>query len=155
MSSKIWHDISYIFLTSGIAFLILTIVLSIKFQIFSMIKSEFGNKKKKEISAGEDYFAYVENKNKSLNNIEEIKNMPVTEPDIRKNAPEKPMNRQAADDPPSTVLISSAKSSAPQSGAATVVNSRRTALNMPDSDSLVIKDSIIVIHGNPDVISVQ
>lgn len=153
MSSKIWHDISYIFLTSGIAFLILTVILSIKFQIFSMIKSEFGNKKKKEISAGEDYFAYVENKNKSLNNIEEIKNPVGTEPNVRKKSPEKTADQRMGNDPPSTVLISSAKRSVPQNSGATVVNSRRTTANPPDDDSLVIKDNIIVIHGDPDVIS--
>lgn len=153
MSSKIWNDISYIFLTSGIAFLILTVILSIKFQIFSMIKSEFGNKKKKEISAGEDYFAYVENKNKSLNNIEEIKNPVGTEPNVRKKSPEKTADQRMENDPPSTVLISSAKRSVPQNSGATVVSSRRTTANPPDDDSLVIKDNIIVIHGDPDVIS--
>ena len=49
MSPKIWHDISYVFLASGIVFLVLTIILSVRFQLSSMIKSEFGNKKKKEI----------------------------------------------------------------------------------------------------------
>lgn len=153
MSPKIWHDISYVFLASGIVFLVLTIILSVKFQLFSMLKSEIGNKKKKEISGGEDYFAYVENKNKSLNNIEEIKSSMSTELSGRKKSPEKTAYQCAEDDPSSTVLISSAKRSAPQNSGATVVSSRRTAADPQDDDSLVIKDNIIVIHGNPDVIS--
>lgn len=153
MSPKIWHDISYVFLASGIVFLVLTIILSVRFQLFSMIKSEFGNKKKKEISGGEDYFAYVENKNKSLNNIEEIKGSINTELSGKKKPPEKTAYQRAADDPASTVLISSVKRSVPQGDGATVVSSRRTAADTQDNDSLVIKDSIIVIHGNPDVIS--
>ncbi len=154
MSPKIWHDISYVFLASGIIFLVLTIILSIKFQLFSMIKSELGNRKKKEISGAEGYFDFVENKNKSLNNIEEIAESVGTLPKNKKTAPERAAYQSAADEPPATMLISSARRSAPQDDGATVVTSRKTAAEQQKKDDFEILDNIIVIHGNPDVISV-
>lgn len=69
MSSEVWKNISIVFLSVGSLFLIITIVLSIKFQLFSIIKAELQNRKS---SGEEEYFAYAENKNKMDNVVEQF-----------------------------------------------------------------------------------
>lgn len=147
MSPKVLQDISNIFLISGIIFFLLTIILSLKFHIFSIIKSEIGNKRKKEIVGGNDYFDY------DFNKIEEISYSVNKEFEEQKNIPEKLVYQKETVEHSATVPVTQ-KRSAVQECNATVVVSRTPNFSAEDNDNLQIKVNIMDIHGNPDVIKI-
>lgn len=147
MDPKIWHNLSYIFLSAGIVFFIITVILSVKFQLFSMIKAELGNRQKKTITDKEEYFAFVENKNKAINNIEEIKATATgSQPQNKAVQPQRTVPHPD-DGSDATVLISNSRSKAVQESSDTVVMPGRNVAS--DAGDFVITDSIVVIHGNP------
>ena len=65
MSPELWHQIAIGFLIVGILALISTIFFSVKFQLFSMIRSELESRKNNSIADEKEYFKFVEDKNKS------------------------------------------------------------------------------------------
>ncbi|MBQ3948066.1 MAG: hypothetical protein II656_06040 [Ruminococcus sp.] len=150
MDSNTWRNISYILLISGIVFLILTIILAIKFQLLSMIKAELNHKKKKTNSDNRDYFEYVENKNR--NNIEAISGSERSGFTEKTTAARKAVPPPIVDETPATVVISSAKKKVqPANIDATVLTRRNTEQN---ENEFIITENIIVIHGDPDIVSV-
>lgn len=161
MSPQTWQEISYILVAVGIGFLVVTIILSIKFQLVSMIRTELSNRK--GLAAEKEYFDYVENKNNSIDRIdvsdkasENTKTNRVQTPPDEAKEPvintktEKITNEEENDS--STVLVSSGRKKAePDSG--TMIVSKRNPAPANTDDEFVITENIIVINGNPDVIA--
>ena len=56
MNPESWHSISTVFLIVGIVFFVLTVWLSVKFNLISIIKSELNNRKERHSSDENDYF---------------------------------------------------------------------------------------------------
>ncbi|MCM1506010.1 MAG: hypothetical protein NC177_02590 [Ruminococcus flavefaciens] len=74
MSPELWRNISNVFLIAGIIFLVLTVWLSSKFHLISIIQTEINNRKDRKNSDEIDYFTMNENKvfNESEESISHI-----------------------------------------------------------------------------------
>ena len=153
MSPQLWNNISYILLVTGILFFTVTVILAVKFQLITMLKAEMNRRHgKNKMSAGEEYFNYVESRTHNTNAIEEIS----TTEDIKEvGADPKPMVSSlqnapsSADDSPfATVIVSQHSPSAPAEGGTVI-----TAGKMQD-DGFRVTDSIMIIHGDPFAIRI-
>jgi Na+(H+)/acetate symporter ActP len=155
MSPQTWQDISYVLIVVGIVFLIVTIVLSVKFQLVSMIRVMLSDRK--DAAAGNEYFDYVGNKNNDIDRIEgsvrtqtgeKVNTVlaehsePVRTQIQKKSAPVKNS---------STVLVSPERK-APADSSGTVLISRKNRHHENSEDEFVITENIIVIHGNAEMI---
>ena len=156
MDSQTLNIISYILLGTGVVFLVLTIVFAVKFKLVSIIKSELGNKKKNKTSESDDYFSFVENKNKDID-IEEVKNSPSFE------LPEKIIqevysddNEEEKDDSSSTVIVSNRRANTNEVSEGTVIVSSRSRniAQKEKNEEFVITENIMIIHGDPHAVSV-
>lgn len=155
MDSQTLNIISYILLGTGVVFLVLTIVFAVKFKLVSIIKSELGNKKKNKTSESDDYFSFVENKNKDID-IEEVKNSPSFE------LPEKIIqevysddNEEEKDDSSSTVIVSNRRANTNEVSEGTVIVSSRSRniAQKEKNEEFVITENIMIIHGDPHAVS--
>lgn len=153
MTPELWSNISYVLLATGIIFFMVTVILAVKFQLLTMLKAELSrSRKKNKMSAGEEYFAYVENTRRDTNTIEEIS----ASVDIKEvsNAPKPPEKvphsapSSADDDPSATVVITAHTPSEPDEGGTVI-----TAGRMQD-DGFRITDSIMIVHGDPHAITI-
>ena len=155
MDSQTLNIISYILLGTGVVFLVLTIVFAVKFKLVSIIKSELGNKKKNKTSESDDYFSFVENKNKDID-IEEVKNSPSFE------LPEKIIqevysddNEEEKDDSSSTVIVSNRRANTNEVSEGTVIVSSRSRniAQKEKNEEFVITENIMIINGDPHTVS--
>ena len=148
MNSETWHNISIVFLVSGIVFLLTTVILSIKFQLFSILKSEI--EMKKESTDSSDYLdnavsgsravkaddGITENEGQKVHgdtysfdsNVSQPYEMtpPITEQSATVIAPRDSQSSE-------TVIVSDAE-------------------RQVQSADFTIKNSILVMHGDPSAI---
>ena len=154
MNSQTLNIISYILLGLGVLFLILTIIFSVKFKLVSIIKSELGNKKKRKTSESEDYFSYVENKNKDID-IEEVKTSPsyeLTENTIQEVYSD--TDEEERDESSSTVIVSQRRINDVSEGTVIVSSRSRNAAPKENSEEFVITENIMIINGDPHAVRV-
>lgn len=156
MSPQTWHKISYILLTTGIIFFVVTVILALKFQLLNIIRSEMQRSRRKNVmSTGEEYLAYIKKKSSGLSVIDELSDS--SNSDIKEIKPVSESGRgtvselsDADDSPSATVVISShVPEEQAASESATVVTSGKI-----EDEGFRITDSIMVIHGDPHAIRI-
>ena len=155
MSPEVWSNISYILLVTGIVFSMVTVILAVKFRLLDMLKAEFSrNSKKIRMSPGQEYFAFVEKKNRELDAIEEIsasmdiKEVPSSSETSRKISIQ-PVPSSADDSPSATVVISQREPEEKPAEGGTVVTAGRM-----DDEGFRITDSIMIVHGDPHAVTI-
>ena len=156
MSAVIWNNIAYALLITGIVFFTVTFILAVKFQLFDMLKAELSrNRKKARMTAGEEYFAFVEKRNHDLDAIEEIsasmdiKEVSTSAAPVPRKVSVQPVPSSADDSPSATVVVSPHEPSEAPAEGGTVV----TAGKMND-EGFRITDSIMIVHGDPHAITI-
>jgi len=142
MNYEIWHNISVSFFIAGILFTLAALFFSVKFQLFSVIKSEITTRSEKNHG---DELDYIYNAVKDTENKEE-------------ETKEKTSVGNTYSFEDETVGDTSYTVLAPREQAVkgTVIVPRDDDINEKNSNNseFVIKENIIVINGNPSVIKI-
>ena len=164
MKPETWHTIAAILLIAGILLLIAAIICAVRFQFFSMIRTELHNRKEQQTAGTQDYFAHV-----GPNKIETLPE-PVqaadahsdhtkTEQHIAKNAPVSetvPVSRKSDSLPqPAAGTVPAGKRRQNRSDAGTVVISARRRQPEPEQNDSVftVTDCILEMCGDPHAVS--
>lgn len=170
MNPELWHSISTVFLIIGIVFFIITVLLSVKFRLISIIQSEINNRReRKNPNEENDYFIIRENKSDNsengMNYDNSIRNMtsssnqeknfsntvlaPQQEKSVSSNTVLAPQSEPIAGN---TVLVS--QQAEPVAGNTVFVSSESDDFeeHNNENDDFVISENIIVIHGDPSTI---
>ncbi|MDE5620129.1 MAG: hypothetical protein K2I80_06365 [Ruminococcus sp.] len=145
MNPESWHSISTVFLIVGIIFFILTVWLSVKFNLLSIIKSEISNRKERQNSDENDYFIINQNSNSNSSENAVIYNS--------KNNIVSSLSNQEESNVSNTVL-------APKQEELNVSNTILVSEESngtyeehhKENDDFIISENIIVIHGDPSAI---
>lgn len=163
MSPNTWNIISTILLISGIVFLLLTIILSVKFQLIDIIRDEINNHKNNKY--GGVYFAYGEKSSTSTTtgSISSSVNMQAENIDVQKedntssteiigqkhrNTAENQPENGGNDNSSVTVLVSYEKKAESNTSNTVVISSGKKSRKVNSENDFVITENIIVIHGN-------
>jgi len=158
MSSETWRNISTVFLVLGILFLVVTVAFSVKFQLFSIIKSEIELKKERRNMDTSDYLDNAVSDSRAVKEDKEITQDSVENQKIRSDTYSfdnvsddrtvyEEIKRSSEQIPSATVIVSRESQNS-----GTVIASETERQSQPVSIDFVIKNSIIVIHGDPSVI---
>ena len=164
MKPETWHTIAAVLLIAGILLLIAAVICAVRFQFFSMIRTELHNRKEQQSTGTQDYFAHVK-----TNKIETLSE-PVqaaaahtdrtkTEQHTKKKTPVSetvPVSRQSDSIPqPATGTVPARKRRQNRSDAGTVVISARRRQPEPAQNDSVftVTDCILEMCGDPHAVS--
>lgn len=161
MNPESWRSISTVFLIVGIVFFVLTVWLSVKFNLISIIKSELNNRKERQSSDENDYFI-VNGNSESRNNTDNTVSSPsgreetntsntvlapVNEESNTSNTVLAPVREES--NTSNTVLATPHEESNLSN---TVFVSGENNDTYEENDDFIISENIIVIHGDPSSI---
>lgn len=153
MSPELWSNISYILLVTGIIFFTVTVILAVKFQLLSMLKADLTRSRKKiRMTPSEEYFAFVERKNRELSAIEEVSSsieIKAVSEDVKPKVSVQPVPSDADDSPSATVVVSLHEAEETPAEGGTVITSGRM-----DEEGFRITDSIMIVHGDPHAVTI-
>ena len=157
MNSEIWHNISTAFLILGIVFMLITLVLAVRFNLLAIIKSEIDLIKEKKNANDSDYLYNAVSDSRASNisgNAEKEKEKQKSSTySLDSSTPVKAPSSAA-----STTIITPASMQSPAQNGGTIIishsdTSQESEENAYDSEnSFVITQNIIVIHGDPSAI---
>ncbi len=173
MNPELWHSISNVFLIVGIVFFVLTVWLSVKFHLISIIQSEINNRRERKNPDEEnDYFIIRENKSdnsgnginynngtgnmvSSLSNQEEsVSSNTVLAPQQEESVSSNTVLAPQQGEPVSSNTILVSQQEEPVAGNTVFVSAESTDYeeHNNENDDFVISENIIVIHGDPSSI---
>ena len=147
MNPESWRSISTVFLIVGIVFFVLTVWLSVKFNLISIIKSELNNRKERQSSDENDYFI-VNGNSESRNNTDNTVSSPSGREETNtSNTVLAPVNEESNT---SNTVLAPVREESNLSN--TVFVSGENNGTYEENDDFIISENIIVIHGDPSSI---
>ena len=163
MKPETWHTIAAVLLIAGILLMIAAVICAVRFQFFSMIRTELHNRKEQQNAGMQDYFAQV-----GTNKIETLPepaqaaaqtDRTKTEQHTAKKTPVSetvPASRKSDSIPqPAAGTVPAGKRRQNRSDAGTVVISARRRQPEPELNDSVftVTDCILEMCGDPHAVS--
>lgn len=147
MNPESWRSISTVFLIVGIVFFVLTVWLSVKFNLISIIKLELNNRKERQSSDENDYFI-VNGNSESRNNTDNT----ISSPSDREEPNTSNTVLAPVREEPNTSNTVLATPHEESNLSNTVFVSGENNGTYEENDDFIISENIIVIHGDPSSI---